>query len=136
MIYLNLSQSNIIIDLLKLHSTQPDQEALLQLIQDKAAVRREIAEFYLTSWKHNHKDGWIESVKQTIALVGEDNRLETIGVIHEQRTKQPTAPREGSIIQQIITLHIAGKTNAEIIALGYNKSTVGRQVGEYKKGKR
>lgn len=40
---------------------------------------------------------------------------------------------EGTIIGQIIALHKGGKTNKEIIALGFNKSTVGRQVSEYKK---
>lgn len=43
--------------------------------------------------------------------------------------------REGSVIQQIIQLHESGKTNKEIIALGFNKSTVGRQVSEFKKRK-
>lgn len=38
-----------------------------------------------------------------------------------------------SIIEQILDLHRAGKTNKEIVALGFNKSTVNRQVGEYKK---
>lgn len=41
--------------------------------------------------------------------------------------------KEGSVIAQILALHIAGKTNKEIIELGFNKSTVGRQVSEYKK---
>lgn len=42
-------------------------------------------------------------------------------------------PKKGSIIEQILDLHKQGKTNKEIIAMGYNKSTVGRQVSEYKK---
>ncbi len=40
---------------------------------------------------------------------------------------------EDTIIGKILKLHKEGKTNKEIIALGYNKSTVGRQVSEYKK---
>lgn len=39
----------------------------------------------------------------------------------------------GNKIAQIIAHHKAGKSNKEIIALGFNKSTVNRQVGEYKK---
>ncbi len=39
----------------------------------------------------------------------------------------------GNIIQQIIAHYLTGKSNKEIIALGFNKSTVARQVGEYKK---
>ena len=37
----------------------------------------------------------------------------------------------GGLIGQIIKLHESGKSKAEIIALGFNKSTVSRQVGEY-----
>ena len=43
------------------------------------------------------------------------------------------APKEGSIISQIIDLHKSGKSNKEIIEMGYNKSTVNRQVSEFKK---
>lgn len=39
----------------------------------------------------------------------------------------------GSIIEQILAHHVSGLSNKEIIALGFNKSTVGRQVGEFKK---
>lgn len=45
---------------------------------------------------------------------------------------------EGSAgkIQCILTLHIKGFSNSEIVAAGFNKSTVYRQVGEYKKLKK
>lgn len=51
-------------------------------------------------------------------------------------TAQPAnKPQKGaggkSIIEQIIDLHIQGKSKKEIIEMGYNKSTVNRQVGEY-----
>ncbi len=39
----------------------------------------------------------------------------------------------GNKIQQILALHKDGKTNKEIVAMGFNQSTVNRQVGEYKK---
>lgn len=39
----------------------------------------------------------------------------------------------GGLIEQILNHHRAGLSNKEIIALGFNKSTVARQVGEYKK---
>lgn len=41
--------------------------------------------------------------------------------------------KRGSIIEQILELHKQGKTNKEIVAAGFNKSTVNRQVSEYKK---
>jgi hypothetical protein len=36
-------------------------------------------------------------------------------------------------IEQIIALHKAGKTNAEIVEKGFNKTTVSIQVSKYKK---
>lgn len=50
------------------------------------------------------------------------------------RPKKDPATGEG-IVAQILKLHVAGQSNAEIIAAGYNKSTVYRQVNEHKKRK-
>ena len=55
--------------------------------------------------------------------------LEPLMVECEQVKKEPG----GDKIKQILELHKAGKTNAEIVAAGFNKSTVARQVSEYKK---
>lgn len=41
-----------------------------------------------------------------------------------------------TIIKEIIALAKKGMKNAEIIAKGYNKNTVNRQVGLWKKGKK
>jgi hypothetical protein len=43
---------------------------------------------------------------------------------------------EGGKIHAILTLHIKGFSNVEIVEVGFNKSTVYRQVGEYKKLKK
>lgn len=51
----------------------------------------------------------------------------------EAPEQAPIVKKQGSVIEQIIELHKQGKTNKEIINMGYNKSTVGRQVSEYKK---
>lgn len=40
----------------------------------------------------------------------------------------------GTMIREIIDLHISGCDNKEIIEKGYNKNTVNRQVFLYKKG--
>lgn len=45
--------------------------------------------------------------------------------------KAAPAPKTSSVIGQIIALHLEGKSKKDIIAAGYNKSTVNRQVGEY-----
>lgn len=44
-------------------------------------------------------------------------------------------PGGKSIIEQILDLYKEGLSNKEIIEKGYNKSTVNRQVAEYKKRK-
>lgn len=38
-------------------------------------------------------------------------------------------------IEQILALHKAGKTNAEIVEKGFNKTTVSIQVSKFKKAK-
>jgi len=40
----------------------------------------------------------------------------------------------GDLIKEIITLHKKGKTNLEIIEMGYNKHTVSKQISLFKKG--
>lgn len=47
----------------------------------------------------------------------------------------PGEPKPGSVIAQILDLHRQGLSNKEIVEQGYNKSTVNRQVNEYKKRK-
>lgn len=56
-------------------------------------------------------------------------------VIKADKPAAPAPSKTGgkSIIEQILELHKAGKSNKEIIAAGFNKSTVARQVSEYKK---
>lgn len=39
---------------------------------------------------------------------------------------------KGEIIKEILALHKAGRSNKEIVEAGYNKTTVSRQVKEYK----
>lgn len=41
-----------------------------------------------------------------------------------------------TVIQEIVALHKKGKSNKEIIELGYNKGTVSTQIRLYTKGKR
>ncbi len=46
---------------------------------------------------------------------------------------EPAAPKEVGKIQKIILMHIAGYPNKDIIAAGFNKSTVAIQTSERKK---
>lgn len=42
-------------------------------------------------------------------------------------------PKAGGAIKHILALHCKGLTNKAIISLGFNRSTVNRQVAEYKR---
>lgn len=45
----------------------------------------------------------------------------------------PAEPKVEGKIKQILDLHKAGKTNKEIVEMGFNKTTVSIQVARYKK---
>lgn len=49
---------------------------------------------------------------------------------HLKRVLSPTF--KGTLIKEILDLHIGGYSNKEIVDMGYNKSTVNKQVKEYK----
>jgi len=52
----------------------------------------------------------------------------------EAPAKKVGAPKkENGLIQQIIALHVKGKTNQQIVDAGFNKTTVSIQVAKYKK---
>lgn len=106
--------------------------------KDKSKVRNEyntVAEHY------NKRVGWkcmslINST--TIVETKEAFEARTEGTAKIEKKKEQSAAaepvkRSGTIIQQILALHKEGKTNKEIIDAGFNKSTVSRQVSEYKK---
>lgn len=68
----------------------------------------------------------------SVVSIAEQNYTTDVPKNSHTNTLNPLK-KEGSIIERILALHKAGKTNKEIIAAGFNKSTVGRQVSEYKK---
>lgn len=113
---------------------------------ENAAAHNEIASLYNSRVKFNAlqiiKHG--KTNVDAALFIEEGAELSTVPTLQLNRTPNtaatttkaaPTAApaQEGSIIHQILELHKAGKSNKEIIELGFNKSTVGRQVGEYKK---
>ena len=50
-----------------------------------------------------------------------------------KKNDSPPIPRDRGIVAQIIELYKSGKTNKEIVDLGFNRNTVARQVSEFKK---
>jgi hypothetical protein len=76
---------------------------------------------------------------ETLTKKVEDSKktkvVTTVKVKENTKTQAKGEPKTGSIIQQIIEHHKKGLSNKEIVELGFNKSTVNRQVSEYKKRK-
>lgn len=135
----NISMANNkkILALLEEHP-ELDFESLKDKIIKRTQVEPTVAEAYIKSWKHNHKAGAIGAIGKAVKrayperIVEEGNTFESV----KEKPAGTPQPIEGvSKIAAIIRLHEQGYTNAQIIAAGYNKSTVGRQVGEYKKRK-
>lgn len=64
-------------------------------------------------------------------------KIESLSEIKSRSKKESVTttgePQSPGIIEQILAHHKAGKSNKEIVKLGFNKSTVYRQVGEFKK---
>lgn len=165
-IKLKMSQSAIIIDLLKA-SNGSDDVTLLQTIIKDAQVDYETADAYLRSYRHSKDTGAIGTISKAIGAAnpsparqsqtadipfGEGRKKAQPNPIAQTEIANPKPPpipradagittdgpipnEHGGKIEQILWLHDSGLSNNEIIAKGFNKSTVGRQVGEYKKRK-
>jgi hypothetical protein len=86
-----------------------------------------------------HTEGYVPEVSTTKATPSKKKSVLSPGTLKPEEgfNQQPDKPVKAAggkcIIEQILDLHKAGKSNKEIIAAGFNKSTVARQVSEYKK---
>jgi len=157
-ITLTMSQNDAIIRILKTDDT-PDLTQLSQRICAEARVDEHVAEAYIRSWRYNHGQGGAigralaaynernpdaanttttSSIKKDHVVIDIDEKH---GELPQSVVKEMVAACDkidpiripSGICGEIVRLHISGKSNKEIIAMGYNKSTVGRQVSEYKK---
>lgn len=116
----------------KMHNSK-----LIPLLVEHSGIKdTAFVESFVLSWKHNHPNGELPG-KKADRIVEEGDTFEVRkattfeGIAKSNKSiKEPGA---GSIIDQILALHKAGKSRAEIVAAGFNKSTVARQVGEYEK---
>ena len=140
--YLSIFQSQLLRDKIAEEWKKPNDE-LLPILMEYAQLGKDyegIVEAFMVSWKHTHPDGPIkEAPKRAKVIVeeGEETFEDRLAKEVKQVVKQKSVsvPGAGSIIDQILTHYKAGKTRAEIVALGFNKSTVARQCGEYEKNK-
>lgn len=135
-IHLKMTQCDTISRLLK-ESDDPkselhvDTERLLQRIVSEAMVDKEVAEAYVLSHKHCSSTGTIGAMHKAVAAA---NPIAT--PIKAKDTGGAAAIEGVGKVAAILRLHEAGHSNDQIIAAGYNKSTVYRQVSEYKKRKK
>lgn len=150
-IYVNNEQSAKIIHLLKSNPVMPEQE-LIDLIIKQSRVDISVAQPYVQSWRYCHnEDGSIRrgkegrnaitTIHKAVKAQGFDVEAAIMGSAQPIKTKSKAtaAPvpniEGGGKIEKILAMHDAGNSNDQIIAAGFNKSTVYRQVSEYKKRK-
>lgn len=84
-----------------------------------------------TKWIPKHTDEDEIVLRKTVAIPQATTRGNSYQTGMPKAQKQPG--KGGSIIEQILALHQQGLSNKDIIAKGFNKSTVNRQVSEFKK---
>jgi hypothetical protein len=149
-IVVSMSQNTMLIHLLETDDASND-EALIEQMMNDAKVDRETANSYLRSWRFNHQEGAIAAIRSAVHAINptittakaEQASRRLLGANGDGHAKlflddgekgPGKDPADGSgKVAQIIALHKEGKSNREIIEMGYNKSTVNRQVSEYKK---
>jgi len=149
-IVVTMAQNTQIIHLLETDDASND-EGLIEQIMNDTRVDRETADAYVRSWRFNHQEGAIAAIRSAVHAINPLSQPTPLTKV-ERASKRLTQtngdgqsrlyiesgggkdPAEGSgKVAQIIALHKEGKSNREIIEMGYNKSTVNRQVSEYKK---
>jgi hypothetical protein len=128
-------QSHKIHRILKADKGDTPLQDFIDLIAKESEIEQWIAEKFASAWRWNHRDNNNEDSqpKQT---------EQTFYVTNPLPRKTDAAangkgdPASGTgKVAQIIALAEEGKSTAEIIELGFNKSTVYRQVSEWKKRK-
>lgn len=134
-ISLTMRQNDTILTIIKSDDGSND-DLLLSRIQKDAGISKDWAQAYLNSWRYSEQP---TGALGAIVAAVDANRF----VIEPPKRRAPIVadadlpmlPDEGKV-QAILRLHDSGKSNDEIIALGFNKSTVYRQVSEHRKRKR
>lgn len=150
-------QNEIIIDALRLPIG--DEEALLQKLMVDTKLSYDILDAYRRSWRFNHTQGAIAAIAKAVDVEKSTNGAKLFIPAEFVNTGKPTPPApptkpipqqiivtnnhptnnvlpllEGEgIVAAIIRHYNLGMSNEQIIGAGFNKSTVYRQVSEYKK---
>ncbi len=131
-------------------SRSPAQERKLLMVQYNEVAKK--ANELANMQRHiilTPSTQWIPDINEEGIVEPPKKRAPVVSINKEKQRQEPVAPAAttpaaaatklpgagGTIIQQIIALHEKGLSNKEIIEKGFNKSTVARQVSEFKKRK-
>lgn len=103
-------------------------EDFITKVETEAKIERWIAEKFCAAWRWNHRNDSSSESEE------EQQPKESFFIKQDLPKRATTNEGKGTgIVAQIIELAEQGKSVGEIIEMGYNKSTVYRQVGEWKK---
>lgn len=106
-------------------AVEKDKKKRKQLVAEYNVM----AEAYNTDTKHS---SFAIITANTSVKISEEQVAVPISIV---AAKAEPAAKGLGVVAQIIELHKKGMSNKEIIESGFNKSTVNRQVNEYKKRK-
>ena len=129
-------QSTKIHKILKADTGETPLQEFIDEIATEAEVEPWVAEKFASAWRWNHRN-------EDVSAQPEPAEKETGESLYYVTNDLPTkttlrsSPENGTgKVAQIIALAEQGKSTAQIIELGFNKSTVYRQVSEWKKRKK
>lgn len=135
-ITVTMKQSLAVRDVLKKHKDPNDMEGLIKKIVAEAKVTEIVAKTFAKGWLYKFEDDNKTSSKDKIKTKQSKTNVEAPTYLVETPMPIKRTPATGTgTVAQIWKLAEEGKTHAEILALGYNKNTVYRQVGEWRKAK-
>lgn len=83
-------------------------------------------------WEIKHHENTELAIAKVIAPKTATMMIETPAPAFKTVALTVIFPKSKGLVAKIISLHISGLTNQQIIAAGFNKHTVNRQVREYK----
>jgi hypothetical protein len=132
-------QSTKIHRILKADNDTTPLQDFIDLLVAEAEIEPWIAERFASAWRWNHRDSNVtdSQTKDNEANSSEQPKSELFYVTNELPKKATTGTKDPGNgtgkVAQIIALAEQGKSTAEIIEMGFNKSTVYRQVSEWKK---
>jgi hypothetical protein len=139
---LSFWQKETLLDTLRNDAGKTPDADIITTICSKTNLESSIVEAYVKSYRFNNQQGAIARLagvvdtERALAPKADIKPIPTPRAAGSNSTGAvPVANADGGKVAQILALHDQGLSNNEIIERGYNKSTVYRQVHEYKQRK-